>query len=172
MLTHRLLPRSESSARAQREDFAAFQVLTDQHGVRLHCVDTRAERAQIVAWLRPLSLDLLACISWRLLITAEELALPRLGGVNLHRGKLPDYAGAHPIEQALRHAETEIVISAHTLTEQIDAGPILGAAHHPIQSVEDESLEQQVARLKREITPRFGPLLLQALEAQVRRRQD
>ena len=166
VLTHRRLPRSEDPARPDRPEFVAYRDLAAAHGFPLHAVDGKRDRARIADWLSACNVDLIGCISWRYLITPAELSVPRRGGVNLHRGELPFFAGAAPIEQALRAKRPHVVVTAHTLTDEIDAGPVLATATHPVGDRATESLEESVARLKQEITPLFGRLLILALDLQ------
>lgn len=165
VLTHRRTAAYEGAERVDRPDFATYEALTAEHGVPLHVVDRVATRDALPETLAPYRVDLLACISWRMLIAPAELALPRLGGVNLHRGRLPDYAGAFPLHQALRQGDARVEISAHVLTEAIDAGEVLARAEHPVGDRHGEDDDATVDRLKDEITPLFGPLLIQALDA-------
>jgi len=48
-------------------------------GLALFAVDSRAEREAIVPMLRGLDIDLIASISWRMLITPPELESARYG---------------------------------------------------------------------------------------------
>lgn len=48
------------------------------------------------------------------------------GWLNSHSSLLPQYRGAHPIFWALRHHEKRVGVTVHWMTEQVDAGPILG----------------------------------------------
>ena len=171
VMTHRRKARFEDEARAERPDFADYRALTEAYGVPLWTVDSRRARDGLATRLAPLGLDLLLSISWRMLITAEELATARLGGVNLHRGRLPECAGAFPIAQALERGDSEVVITAHVITSEIDGGPVLATGSHPITERPGETSEAQVERLKGEITPLFGPLALRALgELEAQRR--
>jgi methionyl-tRNA formyltransferase len=164
LLTHRRLPAAEDPERGERPEFKSYVALAASTGLVLFAVDSRAEREAIVPVLRGLDVDLIASISWRMLITPPELESARYGGVNLHRGRLPDYAGAEPIRQALVHGDTMITITAHRLNQEIDRGEVLVSVEHPAARLAGETIEERIGRLKREITPLFGPLLIRALE--------
>jgi methionyl-tRNA formyltransferase len=69
--------------------------------------------------------DVLVSVNWRQKVPADVLALTRYGGVNLHRGKLPEYAGARPVERAIAADETLVWLTAHRMTDVIDGGPVL-----------------------------------------------
>lgn len=169
LLTHRRKAHFEDPERGERPDFLQFQRLANEGRFPLYAIDSRRERDATIAELEGLEIDLLASISWRLLITPRELALPHCGGVNLHRGRLPEYPGAFPLHRALENRDLSVGISAHLLEEEIDAGEVLEIVEHPVEYVEGRSLDEHVDALKREITTHFGPLLLRALEVCVAR---
>ena len=168
--THQRRPRSEDPRRGERDDFADYAERADL-SVPLHCVDSRAQAQALNAWLEREPIDLFAAISWRRLIRPAQLAIPRLGGVNLHRGALPRYAGAEPVRRALEDGERVVEICAHILVEDVDAGPVLCRVRHPVGDTDsDAPLHVRTERIKRELTPHFGPLLLEALDALIARK--
>lgn len=72
-----------------------------------------------------LGVDYLFSIANLRLLTAEQLALPRLGAINFHDGPLPRYAGiAAPVWAILDHAK-EHGVSWHRMVAKADAGAIL-----------------------------------------------
>jgi methionyl-tRNA formyltransferase len=54
------------------------------------------------------------------------LALPALGFLNIHPSLLPRYRGAAPIQRAILAGEQETGVSVILLSEQVDAGDIVG----------------------------------------------
>ncbi len=74
-------------------------------------------------------------VQWRaeLLITHSVPILPmrmiqglKYGGVNLHHSLLPAYRGGNPLLWQVLHGEPDIGVSLHVLSEQVDAGDVLG----------------------------------------------
>jgi methionyl-tRNA formyltransferase len=118
-----------------------------------------------------LRFELIAAISWRLLITPRELAAAPLGGVNLHRGRLPEYPGGSPLHRALENRDSSVGLTAHCLSPEIDAGEILEIVEHPVDYDGGLDIDDHVERLKQEISPLFGPLLIRALTACVERNE-
>lgn len=164
VVTHRLLPRSQDPERNVRPSFAAYEALCAAHDIPLYTVDSKAEAQAFHAALESMKVDLFAVISWRRLIRAAQLAVPRLGGVNLHRGQLPEYAGGEPVVRALQDGRDEVHITAHLLAEEIDTGRTLSIYRHPVRYDESLALDAHVDQIKRELTPHFGPLMIEALE--------
>jgi len=164
VFTHRRKAKFEDPERGERPDHARYVAVCAGAGVPLFEVDTAEQARQIPRVLAELECDFLASISWRRLITPEELACPRLGGVNLHRGSLPEYPGGLPLHQALKNGDERVAITAHVLSPEIDGGEVLDKAYHPVNYQTSVSIDENVERLKRELTPSFGPLLLRALD--------
>lgn len=54
-----------------------------------------------------------------------SLALPRLGWIGVHPGRIPDYRGANCPEWAFLNGEWTTQLSAYWLTEDLDLGPII-----------------------------------------------
>ncbi|MCK9531702.1 MAG: polysaccharide deacetylase family protein [Gammaproteobacteria bacterium] len=50
--------------------------------------------------------------------------IPRLGTLNLHKGKLPDYRGMPPVFWELWNGEATVGCTVHWMEEALDAGPI------------------------------------------------
>ena len=76
----------------------------------------------LVRSLRP---DLLLSFYYRRLLSRELLAIPRLGGINLHGSLLPKYRGRSPANWALINGETRTGVTLHYMTEEADAGDII-----------------------------------------------
>ena len=81
------------------------------------------------------------------------------GSINLHCGKVPDYRGSAPGFWELFNGETEVGITIHQVTRELDAGDVLNRmtvpldrvpAHDPIDYIEQfrsETLEPAGIRL-------------------------
>lgn len=63
-------------------------------------------------------------LNWRTLV-ADSL-LCHCECVNFHCTTLPYGRGGHPIENLIKRGHLETVITAHRMTEELDAGPIYG----------------------------------------------
>lgn len=48
--------------------------------------------------------------------------------VNFHATRLPAFRGGHPIENLILAGHTDTVITAHRMTDELDAGPIYGVS--------------------------------------------
>jgi methionyl-tRNA formyltransferase len=85
-----------------------------------------------VASLRAFAPDLGVSVAYDQILRRGILALPRLGCINAHAGKLPAYRGRNVINWAIINGETELGLTTHVVDEGIDTGPILGQCTVPI----------------------------------------
>ena len=157
--THSLNPKSQDSTRSKREDYSLFENLCSENQISLIPIDSKNQEINDV----PIC-DFIVEVSWRYLIKEEVTKKPKIASFGIHRGKLPEYAGAEPIKQALSNNEKEIILSAHFLDPQIDAGGTISTMSHPVNYDNNSSLEENIQRLRDEITPLFSKLTFQTLK--------
>ena len=64
----------------------------------------------------------------------RRAVLARFDGraVNIHPGRLPDFAGLYTVQWAIRLGESATAATAHFMTETVDAGDVIYAAPVPI----------------------------------------
>ena len=64
-----------------------------------------------------------------------QATLERFNGraVNIHPGRLPDFAGLYTVQWAIRLGESATAATAHFMTETVDAGDIVHATAVPIE---------------------------------------
>ncbi|NNG14670.1 MAG: hypothetical protein HKM22_05870, partial [Gammaproteobacteria bacterium] len=88
----------------------------------------RGNEAEITAQMAELGSELVvcSCFPWR--IPAALLAVPRHGWWNLHPSLLPAYRGPDPLFWQQQAGDTTTGITLHQMDEELDTGPILGAA--------------------------------------------
>jgi methionyl-tRNA formyltransferase len=119
----------------------------EARGLAVHSPATinSEEGKELLARLAP---ELLMVCDYGQILAADVLALPALGGINLHASLLPKYRGAAPIQWALWNGESETGVSVIHMTPRLDAGPILATRTTRIGSDETHpELEQRLARL-------------------------
>ena len=158
IFTHKLNPKSQDPNRSIRNDYPMFEDLCKEKEIPLTAVDSK-EDILIVP-----NCDFIIEISWRYLIPQDIVKKSKIGAFGIHRGKLPQYAGAEPIKQALENHEKEIILSAHQLADEIDMGGTITSISHPVNYNEDKSLDENIQRLRDEITPLFSKLSLKTLK--------
>ena len=76
--------------------------------------------------------------------------------VNIHPSLLPKYRGLDTHARALESGDQVSGCSVHVVTEELDAGEVLGQAEVPIESGDTAaSLEQRVLAAEHELYPRI-----------------
>jgi methionyl-tRNA formyltransferase len=80
--------------------------------------------AECLAALRTLKADL-GVVAGTYILREAVFGIPRLGCINLHSGKVPEYRGAAPAFWELYNGEREVGITIHRVTARVDAGAIL-----------------------------------------------
>lgn len=63
----------------------------------------------------------------------ETIEKPRLGVVNIHYGKLPEYRGCNPLVWAILNGEKFAWVTLHWMNETYDQGPVLAEYPMPIR---------------------------------------
>lgn len=75
--------------------------------------------------LQSLAPDWLLSANSTLLLPAELLTVPACGALNLHPGRLPDYAGLHVHQWAIRNGEVSFAVTIHHMSASVDTGGIV-----------------------------------------------
>jgi len=75
--------------------------------------------------------------------------------LNIHPSLLPKYRGLDTHARALQAGDATSGCSVHVVTEELDAGEVLGQAEVPIEAGDTpETLEQRVLAAEHELYPR------------------
>lgn len=157
--THKLNPKSQDPSRSIRSDFPLFEKICKGNGINLRTLDSSKKEIEDFP-----NCDFIVEVSWRYLIPEKITKLAKLGVFGIHRGKLPEYAGAEPIKQAISNNEKEVVLSAHYLELKIDQGDVICTMTHPINFDSRVSIETNIQRVRDEITPLFSKIMFKTLK--------
>jgi len=157
--THSLNPKSQDPKRVIRTDYHLFKEICAKHDIPLVAIDSNKEKIQDVP-----NCDFIVEVSWRYLLLPEITKKAKIIAFGIHRGKLPEYAGAEPIKQALLQNENEIILSAHYLDSLIDAGKTITRISHPVNYDSSFSIDENIQRLRDEITPLFSKIMFKTFK--------
>jgi phosphoribosylglycinamide formyltransferase 1 len=108
---------------------------------------SREERdVALAGWLRSRGVELVVCAGYMHLFRAPFFDY--YGGriVNTHSAPLPEFPGAHPIEDVLKAGLRETAATVHYVDEGIDTGPVIKAEKVPVY--EDDTVETLRERVK------------------------
>ena len=157
--THSLNPKSQDPKRSIRTDYHLFKEICAKHDIPLVTIDSNKEKIQDMP-----NCDFIVEVSWRYLLLPEITKKAKIMAFGIHRGKLPEYAGAEPIKQALLQNENEIVLSVHYLDSLIDTGKTITSISHPINYNSSFSMDENIQRLRDEITPLFSKIMFKTFK--------
>ncbi len=133
----------------------------EQAGIETAVFDARdyASREQrdvaLAEWLQSRGVELVVCAGYMQLL--REPFFDYYGGriVNTHCAPLPDFPGAHPIEDVLAAGVRETAATVHYVDEGIDTGPVIAAERVPVEPDDTaESLRARVKAVEHRLLPR------------------
>lgn len=98
-----------------------------------------------VAGVQAFRPDLLVVAAYGQILSRDVLAVPPMGGVNVHASLLPKYRGAAPVAWAIYHGEKQTGVTLIRMTVGLDAGDML--AQEVFDILPDETAGEVEARL-------------------------
>jgi phosphoribosylglycinamide formyltransferase 1 len=121
-------------------------------------LDAYADREErdgaMAAWLVDHGVELVVCAGYMHLL--RRTFLDSFAGriVNTHSAPLPDFPGAHPIEDVLAAGVAETAATVHYVDEGIDTGPVIRAERVPVLAGDTaESLRARVQAVEHRLLP-------------------
>jgi phosphoribosylglycinamide formyltransferase-1 len=116
---------------------------------------SREERDGAMAdWLVGHGVQLVVCAGYMHLL--RPTFLERFPGriVNTHSAPLPDFPGAHPIEDVLAAGAQETAATVHYVDEGVDSGPVIAAEPVPVREDDTvETLRERVQAVEHRLLP-------------------
>ena len=125
--------------------------------VHLHYSDLHAP--ECLAHLRSLRPDLglvFACYP----LQRSLFALPRLGTLNLHLGRAPEFRGSSPGFYELMAGVPEVGVTIHRVDDGLDSGPILLQSCFPLDVAPAEDPMCYLGKLQREVLIPAGAAMM------------
>lgn len=162
--TRARLPRPFAPAPAPRlEDEIARRVPSAVH---LHFPDLHApECLDHLHSLRPDLGLVFACY----LLRRTLFAIPRLGTLNLHLGRPPEFRGSSPGFYELLAGVPEVGVTVHRVDEGLDSGPILLQRSFPLDVAPPGDPIRYLGRLQREVlVPAGAAMMAEAVRLEAR----
>ena len=97
--------------------------VADALGVR--CIGPRYISKGLIEEIEELGPDLIVSAHYRKIFPEKLLNISRLGAINIHPSRLPDYRGPVPTAWAIINGEKRFGITIHKIDRTIDTGDIL-----------------------------------------------
>jgi phosphoribosylglycinamide formyltransferase-1 len=117
---------------------------------------SREERdAAMAGWLQVRGAEWIVCAGYMQLLRAPFLERFPSRIVNTHSAPLPEFPGAHPIEDVLAAGVRETAATVHFIDEGVDSGPVIAAEKVPVYDDDTvETLKQRVQAVEHRLLPR------------------
>jgi phosphoribosylglycinamide formyltransferase-1 len=121
----------------------------------LHGFSDRATRdAAMADWLVNQGVRLVVCAGYMQLLTSAFLARFPRRVVNVHPAPLPEFPGAHPLEDVLAAGAPAAAATVHFVDEGVDTGEVIASTRVPVLSDDTlESLRRRVHDAEHELLP-------------------
>jgi phosphoribosylglycinamide formyltransferase 1 len=113
-----------------------------------------ARDVALAGWLRARGVDLVVCAGYMHLF--RKPFFDYYGGriVNTHSAPLPEFPGAHPIEDVLAAGASETAATVHYVDEGIDTGPVIAAERVPVLPDDTvDTLRKRVQAVEHRLLP-------------------
>lgn len=142
-----LVTQPDKTGRGHHRHVNPLKELALEHGVAVFQPEN-IKTDESLARLREFDIDLYVTAAYGQILSAELLAIPRLGAINLHGSLLPKYRGAAPVQYAVWNDEPETGVTVFQIEPKLDAGPMLGVVKTPVGEQETSGeLHDRLAEL-------------------------
>jgi phosphoribosylglycinamide formyltransferase-1 len=117
----------------------------------------RSERdAAMAEWLRGRGVDLVVLAGYMHLLTPAFLDRFPNAVVNVHPSLLPEFPGAHAVEEQLAAGVTESGATVHIVDEGVDSGPVLAQERVPVLPGDTpDTLHARIKQVEHRLLPRI-----------------
>jgi len=108
----------------------------------------------LAEWLQAQGVELVVCAGYMHLF--RKPFFDYYGGriVNTHSAPLPEFPGAHPIEDVLAAGVDETAATIHYVYEGIDTGPVIAAERVPVRPEDTvDTLRERVQAVEHRLLP-------------------
>jgi phosphoribosylglycinamide formyltransferase-1 len=129
--------------------------------------DRAARDAAIADWLLEHRVALVVCAGYMHLLEPTFLERFPERVVNVHPAPLPEFPGAHPLEDLLAAGAAEAAATVHYVDEGVDTGAVI--ASEPVAVLPDddvETLRGRVQEAEHRLLPRVVRDLLRRIEGE------
>lgn len=114
--------------------------------------DRVARDLAMADWLAGHGVELVVCAGYMHLLTSPFLE--RFPCVNVHPSLLPDFPGAHAVQDALAAGVKETGVTVHFLDEGVDTGPVIAQERVPVEPGDSpDSLHRRLQAVEHRLLP-------------------
>ena len=116
--------------------------------------DRAARDAAMAEWLEAQGVRLVVLAGYMHLLTPAFLDRFPGAVVNVHPSLLPEFPGAHAVEEQLTAGVAESGATVHLVDEGVDSGPVLAQERVPVLAGDTpETLHERIKRVEHRLLP-------------------
>ncbi len=116
--------------------------------------DREARDDAMADWLEGHGVELVVCAGYMHLLTPSFLERFPERVVNVHPGPLPEFPGAHPLEDLLDAGAHEAAATVHYVDAGVDTGPVIASEPVPVLAGDTvEMLRERVHAVEHRLLP-------------------
>ncbi len=116
--------------------------------------DRDARDTAMADWLEAHGVELVVCAGYMHLLQPSFLERFPRGVVNVHPAPLPDFPGAHPLEDLLAAGAQEAAATVHYVDEGVDTGAVIATEPVPVIPGDTvETLRERVQEVEHRLLP-------------------
>ncbi len=134
--------------RAERLRNKDIQGVCRKHSIPVRC-EAYLQDGAFHERMRAVAPDLLVVVGWPRRIEQSTLSLFRHGGLNIHPSLLPNLRGADPIFHAVDQGLTNLGVTFHAMTSELDAGGIVVQKHTTLMP--NDTYDDVYLRIRRQV---------------------
>ena len=117
--------------------------------------DREARDAAMADWLAGHDVELVVCAGYMHLLRPAFLDRFPQRVLNVHPAPLPDFPGAHPLEDVLAAGAAAAAATVHYVDEGVDTGPVIASEPVPVLEGDTvESLRERVHEAEHRLLPK------------------
>ncbi len=117
--------------------------------------DRDARDAAMADWLEGRGVGLVVCAGYMHLLRPSFLERFPQRVVNVHPAPLPDFPGAHPLEDVLEAGAPAAAATVHYVDQGVDTGPVIASEPVPVLDGDTvESLRERVHDAEHRLLPK------------------
>ena len=117
--------------------------------------DRDARDSAMANWLEDHGVELVVCAGYMQLLRPSFLERFAGSVVNIHPAPLPDFPGAHPLEDLLAAGAREAAATVHYVDDGVDTGQVIAAEAVPVFPGDTvETLRARVHEAEHRLLPR------------------
>lgn len=147
-----LVTQPDRTGRGHHRHVNEMKELALQHNIEVFQPEN-VNTPEVLERLRNFDAEIFVVAAYGQILSADLLAIPRLGAINLHGSLLPKYRGAAPVQYAVLNGDKESGVTIFQIEPKLDAGPILGMVKTEIRNKETSGqLHDRLAELSAPLT--------------------